>query len=170
MTNRGAAGTTEARTAGLVVLQLAGSFVLGLLTGVVGTTLQPSWSGPVPWGFAVAFALTAAVFLLCGWWTGSRGGTLAAVAGWLFVAVLASLPRPEGDLVLTAETADEVWRWGGLALAVLSLTVPYSLLPRAVVLSPRPAAGARPGPPPGSPAGRPPVWGPPPGHGDAQAP
>lgn len=117
----------RARVAAAHVLAL----VLGLLAGALGSFLQAASLdlGPLtlPYGIVAAFVLSGVAFLAAEQGTGGRSGRVAAVLGWLLGVVPLAIPRPEGDLVVTAGTRGLVWLFGGTVLAGLSLAAPARL-------------------------------------------
>lgn len=104
------------------------ALLLGLVAGALGSFLQAASLdvGPValPYGIVAAFVLSGVAFLAAETGTGGRSGRVAAVLGWLLGVVPLAIPRPEGDLVVTASTRGMLWLFGGTVLAGLSLAVP----------------------------------------------
>ncbi len=124
------------------------SLLLGVLVAITGTFLHSTWWGPVPGGLLVGLTGTAAVFVTAGWWARSRAGVITAALGWIIVVTLAGVRRPEGDLLLTGGyLTDHVWLWGGVVVALVALTLPYSWLPREIPMSRSSRTQAGPGSP-----------------------
>ncbi len=101
--------------------------LLGMLVALVGSFLQQaSWFG-LRLGVFVALAASGLIFLIAGWALSSRRGAICAGATWLVtVFLLASWPRPEGDLIFIPRLwASELWLYGGPILAVAAAVLPY---------------------------------------------
>lgn len=97
-----------------------GLFVLGAVTGFAGTLVQPAW---FPGGLLLALAGAAGLFLGGAYATGSRGGAVAPVAGWIVTVILLTASRPEGDFLFGAGGGSYLFLLGGMALAVICATV-----------------------------------------------
>ncbi|WP_214412631.1 DUF6113 family protein [Sphaerisporangium fuscum] len=95
-------------------------FVLGVAYGVV-SGLEHSWPlgdyvPPIP------IVLSAVLFGLlygAGRLMGSKLGAFVPGLGWMLVAMMFSMKRPEGDLVVAAD-APGYWYLGGGALALVA--------------------------------------------------
>lgn len=108
----------------------------GAVTGLAAVALHERW-----WGLLLAAAATAVtlVALPAGWWS-----RLAFALGWTGLAGLVTVPRPEGDYVVSEDAAGYLL----LALALLVLLAGIVTLPiRPGMRSPAPVG-------PGSPARR----------------
>ncbi|WP_424211970.1 DUF6113 family protein [Streptomyces sp. BI20] len=117
------------------LLALLGALLAGVLTGLAGWLAVDVWR-PV--------GLLLALLALLGVCLGSRlavGGPLGVGAvgvGWFLVYVMLSVPRPEGDFLLSASGMGMyVYLLGGVIIAVICATL------RDVV--DRPVSAARPG-------------------------
>lgn len=106
-------------------------FVLGVVFGAVAG-LQHSWDrgGPVPLVPLVPIGLCVVLFFLlygAGRLMSSKLGAFVPGMGWMFVALLFSVKRPEGDLVIAANPAG-YWYLGAGALALVAavLLIPSS--------------------------------------------
>lgn len=106
------------------------ALVAGAAVGVVGSFIHPLTRAGLPVGLLVALALSAAVPAAAGLTVRSRSGAGLVALGWLVAVVTMSLPRSEGDLVVPATALGYSWLLGGTLVAGLTLTWPYSLLPR----------------------------------------
>lgn len=121
----------------LVTVALGGvAFGLAVELAVLECFLLPSYAGPVPVPLSILvaplgnLALPALAYRL----SGSRAVGLAPVAGWLFVVVLAAVPRAEGDLIVTGSLR---------GLAFLLLGAVAAAYAAARVLAVRPVSGDR---------------------------
>ncbi len=98
-------------------------WLVGLALGFYGVFLVPV--GPRPGGVllsvGVAFALAgnAAAALLVRWFTGTRLGAMIVAAGWIPVVLCFGVARPEGDLLLTADTAGYLFLLVGAIVPVV---------------------------------------------------
>ncbi|MFF9767256.1 DUF6113 family protein [Streptomyces sp. NPDC014636] len=97
-----------------------GLFLLGAVTGLAGTLVQPAW---FPGGLLLALAGAAGLFLGGSYATGSRSGAVAPAAGWIVAVVLLTTTRPEGDFLFGAGGGSYLFLLGGMALAVICATV-----------------------------------------------
>lgn len=103
--------------------------VLGFVVGVYGAfsySAVPALG--VPWG---AVATIVANFLMC--WLAGRGmggrlGAAAPFAGWIVAAVLLSVQRADGDLVITAAPGGYLFIFGGTAAAAVAVALTRSSL------------------------------------------
>ena len=93
-------------------LTTVGALVLGLVVGLAGVAVHPTWWGLV---LAVAATLTAAAAL--------PGGRvrLAFALGWVALVVWVMFPRDEGDYVTSADLHG--YALLGLGAALLMATV-----------------------------------------------
>ena len=108
-------------------------FVGGLAAGVLGSFVHASTVGGVPVGLLTGLGLSLAVFVLSGAVLRGRRGVAVATAGWLVAAVMLSLRRPEGDLVVPGTLLGYAWLLGGLVVAALAAAWPYAPSGRAGV-------------------------------------
>lgn len=99
--------------------------VLGLGLGLYGVFLLPA--GPDLGGTVIAVGLLLALFgnaaaaLLVRWLTGTRLGPMTVLIGWVPIVLLFSAARPEGDLLLRANTAGYAFLLlGGLSPVVVT--------------------------------------------------
>lgn len=104
-------------------LAAIGLLVVGALTGIATIALHQ-----LAWGFVLASAATfaTAYALPAGWWS-----RLAFVVGWVGMAGWLSMPRSEGDYLVSSDPA-------GYAVLVLGLV----LLVFGIATLPRPAPGS----------------------------
>ncbi|MEU2713660.1 DUF6113 family protein [Streptomyces sp. NPDC007205] len=104
-----------------------GLFLLGAVTAVAGALVQAAW---FPGGLLLALAGAAGLFLGGAYATGSRGGAVAPVAGWIVAVILLTTSRPEGDFLFGAGGGSYLFLLGGMALAVICATVGAGRQPR----------------------------------------
>lgn len=78
-------------------------FLVAVEVAVLECFLLPSYLGPVPIPLSIPAAVAGNLALpaLALRLTGSRLVGILPVLGWLAVAMLAAVPRPEGDLIIT---------------------------------------------------------------------
>lgn len=111
------------------VLALVAAFALGLAAGITGAFLQnvTVHVGPVrlPLGLLLALGGLAGLLVLTGFVTHSRYALLAPAAGWLVPAFAFSVPRPEGDLIVTSSLTGYGFLLGGSIVIGLALAVPF---------------------------------------------
>ena len=95
----------------------AGLLVAGIATGIAVVALHELW-----WGLALGVGATAlTTFALPpGWWT-----RLAFVLGWVLVVAWLTVPRSEGDYLLS----QDVQGYAVLAVGVVLLIVALGTLP-----------------------------------------
>jgi hypothetical protein len=110
---------------GLAVLMVA--MLLGAMVGAAGSFLQALTVLRFPVGLLLALGATLVIFVGFGKVTQTRRAAVACVAGWLVAVVLAGMPRPEGDVVLTGSLASYVWIFGGVLLGGVAAAWPYGL-------------------------------------------
>ncbi|RJL33421.1 DUF6113 family protein [Bailinhaonella thermotolerans] len=128
-------------------------FVLGVIAAVFWSFMQGWYLGDFPLG---AYLSLAVAFLLT-WGAGRlmRNRLAAVVTGvsWLFVGMVLSMPRPEGDLVLAGPAQGQSWLltpgyvylYGG-ALVVLIAIMMSKAAPQSWILGGVPGqAGGVPG-------------------------
>lgn len=79
------------------------AFLLAVELAVLECFLLPSYLGPVPVPLSIpaAVAVNVALPLVALRLTGSRVVALLPVVAWLAVVVVAAVPRPEGDLIVS---------------------------------------------------------------------
>jgi len=128
---------------------------LWVLLAVIGLGLILPWPGasdplsPVGMGFALAAGVCWAVYIVMGQRVAVRYGAMATPMGMLMAALIVT---PFGWSVAGTALLDPQWLWAGLAVALLSSAIPYSLemyalqqLPKftfSLLLSLEPAVGA----------------------------
>ncbi len=128
---------------------------LWVLLAVVGLGLILPWPGasnpisPVGMGFALAAGVCWAVYIVMGQRVAGRYGAMATPMGMLIAALVVT---PFGWSVAGAALLNPAWLGAGLAVALLSSAIPYSLemyalqhLPKftfSLLLSLEPAVGA----------------------------
>ncbi|MFD8895700.1 DUF6113 family protein [Streptomyces sp. NPDC059558] len=120
---------TAGRIAGCVAL-----LVLGALTGAAGWLVVDLW---FPGGLLLALLAVFGLFLGGRIALGTGFGVGGAAAGWFLSYVMLSVPRPEGDFLLSSSGISMyVYLLGGTVLAVICATMRGSL--------DRPVSAARP--------------------------
>lgn len=103
-------------------------FVLGVLTGLLGSFLVPARVlGVQALGTVTAVVALPAMAWLGGWLTGRRAGAVLPVVGWLVPVIYFAVGRPEGDVIIPGSAA-------GLAFIAVGAIVGSS----ASVLAPPP--------------------------------
>ncbi len=65
-------------------------------------------------------ALNLAAFRAAGWAAGTRTGALVPAAAWLTTTGVLSLPRAEGDVIITSGAGGMLFLFGGAAAALLA--------------------------------------------------
>jgi hypothetical protein len=115
----------------LTVVRVLAVTLLVALAGIVGvcaTFVHASrvdvLGRAVPAGLLIAVSGTAAVLVLGHRVARTRWGTAAVAAGWLLPVLLLSLPRPEGDVVVTEDRAGVTFVVTGVVLAGLAVGMP----------------------------------------------
>ncbi|MFH8625173.1 DUF6113 family protein [Streptomyces vietnamensis] len=96
-------------------------FVLGLLVGTAGSLVQAAW---LPAGLLLALLAAGGLFYGGLRATGTQVGVAAAGGGWLVAVMLLSLGRPEGDGLFGGGVGELLFLFGGMALAVMCVTLP----------------------------------------------
>jgi len=108
---------------------------LGVLVGGVGAfvhNVRATVGGlDVPCGLVAALCGSVGLFVLARRVLASRVGVAAAGAAWLVTALLGSVKRPEGDLVIANTVVGYIYLWGGAILAAVAVTLPTATLPAA---------------------------------------
>jgi Family of unknown function (DUF6113) len=102
------------------------ALVAGIAAAVLGSFTFAYQTRSLPVGLLVALCLCFAVFVTAGLLLRSRGAAASAVVGWLVTVGWLSTQRPEGDLIVPGTTLGYCWLLVGLAVAGLSLAVPYA--------------------------------------------
>ena len=100
------------------LLAAVGLLLVGAVTGLTTVAVHE-----LVWGFVLALVATAAaVFALRpGWWS-----RLAFVLGWVVMVGWLTVPRPEGDYLISQD-----WQgYGVLGFGMLLLVVGLATLPR----------------------------------------
>lgn len=100
------------------VLAALGLLLVGAMTAIATIALHQLW-----WGFVLAFAATlvTAYALPPGWWS-----RLAFVVGWVVMAGWLTMPRDEGDYVVSEDLAG----YAVLGLGLVLLVFGVATLPR----------------------------------------
>ncbi|MDQ3454023.1 MAG: hypothetical protein M3513_00760 [Actinomycetota bacterium] len=112
-------------------------FLVAVEVAVLECFLLPSYLGPVPIPLSIPAAVAGNLALptLALRLTGSRVVGVLPVLGWLTVAVVASVPRPEGDLIVTGSLR-------GLAFLLLGAVAGAYAVARIVVIGPGSGSGS----------------------------
>ncbi|MBA3250148.1 MAG: hypothetical protein H0T66_07565 [Geodermatophilaceae bacterium] len=112
-------------------------FLVAVEVAVLECFLLPSYLGPVPIPLSIPAAVAGNLALpaLALRLTGSRIVGVLPVLGWLTVAVVASVPRPEGDLIVTGSLR-------GLAFLLLGAVAGAYAVARIVVIGPGSGSGS----------------------------
>ncbi|MCB5182077.1 DUF6113 family protein [Streptomyces antimicrobicus] len=98
-----------------------GLLVTGALVGVAGWLVADVW---FPGGLLLALLALLGLFLAGRLLTGTALGVGAAVIGWFLTYVVLSVPRSEGDFLLSsAGISMYVYLLGGTVLAVMCATL-----------------------------------------------
>jgi hypothetical protein len=107
---------------------LAGAVAMlgGLGAGLLGSFVHADTSYGVPVGLLAGLGLSLAVFVTAGLTARSRAPAAGAALGWVVAAVLLSVRRPEGDLVVPGTLLGYVWLLGGTVLAGAAVSWPYA--------------------------------------------
>lgn len=107
-------------TAGRIAA-LLGLLAAGVVTGVAGWLVVDLW---FPGGLALALLALFGLFLGGRIALGTGIGVGAGAAGWFLAYVMLSVPRPEGDLLLSSSGIGMyVYLLGGVVLAVMCATM-----------------------------------------------
>ncbi len=107
---------TAGRIAGCLAL-----LVLGALTGAAGWLVVDLW---FPGGLLLALLAVFGLFLGGRIALGTGFGVGGAAAGWFLSYVMLSVPRPEGDFLLSSSGISMyVYLLGGTVLAVICATM-----------------------------------------------
>ncbi|WP_405529239.1 DUF6113 family protein [Streptomyces avidinii] len=107
---------TAGRIAGCLAL-----LVLGALTGAAGWLVVDLW---FPGGLLLALLAVLGLFLGGRIALGTGFGVGGAAAGWFLSYVMLSVPRPEGDFLLSSSGIGVyVYLLGGTVLAVMCATM-----------------------------------------------
>ncbi|WP_432054091.1 DUF6113 family protein [Streptomyces sp. bgisy022] len=97
-----------------------GLFALGAVVALAGALVQAGW---FPAGLLLALAGEAGLCLGASRAVRSRGGGVAAAAGWTLAVVLLTTSRPEGDFLFAAGSGSYLFLLGGIAVAVICATL-----------------------------------------------
>ncbi|EYR63872.1 membrane protein [Actinotalea ferrariae CF5-4] len=127
---------------GRALLRLLGTGLLGLVVGVVGTSVHRA---EPPWGLVLALLCVLSAGVLARAWTGWAG--MLAVALGVFAAVsLLGGPGPGGDVLVALQPLGVVWYAGALTVALVALLPRrwFSDEPRAAPERRRPAVSPAP--------------------------
>ncbi|WP_106403034.1 DUF6113 family protein [Actinocorallia populi] len=81
--------------------------------------------GSFSFGYSLMIAaalcvLNLAAFRAAGWAAGGRTGALVPAAAWLTTAGVLSMPRSEGDVIITSGAGGMLFLFGGSAAALLA--------------------------------------------------
>ncbi|MFE0603691.1 DUF6113 family protein [Streptomyces sp. NPDC058892] len=101
-----------------------GLLVLGVLTGAAGWLVVDLW---FPGGLVLALLALFGLFLGGRIALGAGLGVGAAAAGWFLTYVMLTVPRPEGDFLLSSSGIGMyAYLLGGAVVAVMCATVTLS--------------------------------------------
>ena len=92
-------------------LNLAGGLALGLVSGIAAVVVHQSW-----W-LLLAFAAAGTTMV----WLRPGAGRVGFAAGWGVVVLRASLPKPEGDYLVSANGAGWTLLAGSLGLLLVAM-------------------------------------------------
>ncbi len=112
-------------------------FLVAVEVAVLECFLLPSYLGPVPIPLSIPAAVAGNLALpaLALRLTGSRIVGVLPVLGWLTVVVIAAVPRPEGDLIVSGSLR-------GLAFLLLGSVAGAYAVARIVVIGPGSGSGS----------------------------
>lgn len=112
-------------------------FLVAVEVAVLECFLLPSYLGPVPIPLSIPAAVAGnlAFPALALRLTGSRIVGVLPVLGWLTVVVIAAVPRPEGDLIVSGSLR-------GLAFLLLGSVAGAYAVARIVVIGPGSGSGS----------------------------
>jgi len=113
-------------------LQLAGSFLVGLLVGVIGAFVQadrfiinaPWGLLVVPWGMVFVILVLVIVIRGATWLVESRWGGSILLAGWIVATIVMAAESPSGDVALSGGGRQWVYLLGGVILGTAAATFP----------------------------------------------
>jgi hypothetical protein len=105
-----------------VIATSVGLFVLGFAVGVAGV-FEHREKAPI--GLLVGLLAEASVVVAAGVGTRSRMGAGLPALGWVISALLGANPRPEGDVLISADGLGYAYLLGGLVLLGLLTLLPY---------------------------------------------
>ncbi|HEX4088462.1 MAG TPA: DUF6113 family protein [Trebonia sp.] len=98
-------------------------FVLGLAQGLLGS-FQYNRS-PVPL-FAILFILILfATCALAGWGLRTYAGGILPAVGWIIASFILAMPRPNGSVIIEANSAGEWYLYGGALAAAAGAVVSF---------------------------------------------
>ncbi|MET9469232.1 DUF6113 family protein [Streptomyces sp. NPDC006544] len=103
------------------IATVLGLLAAGVVTGVAGWLVVDLW---FPGGLVLALLALAGLFLGGRIALGTGIGLGAGAAGWFLAYVILSVPRPEGDFLLSSSGIGMyAYLLGGVVLAVMCATV-----------------------------------------------
>ncbi|MFI0353444.1 DUF6113 family protein [Actinomadura sp. 9N407] len=115
-----AEGPLDAFVAGAAYTALG---LLGALLGLLGSFAHTWTVGAVPVAGIALIAANFAVVRLAGWGMGGRLGAAVPMLCWSAVAVLMSVRRSEGDLIIPGTDAGYLFIVGGLVAGVIAVSL-----------------------------------------------
>lgn len=101
---------------GRVLARLLGTGLLGIVVGVVGTSVHRAQP---PWGLLLALLCVLSAGVLARAWTG-RAGLLAVALGVFAAVSLLGGPGPGGDVLVALQPVGVVWYAGALVVVVVA--------------------------------------------------
>jgi hypothetical protein len=107
----------------LAVAVYVALFVLAVAEGTVGSFQYGQSPAPLVAIGLVVLVLATSVF--AGWGTGSFGGSLVVVAGWLLASFILSMGTPTGSVIITNTVAGKWYLYGGTLAAMLGAVVTF---------------------------------------------
>lgn len=107
--------------------------VLGFVLGVLGG-FHAAWTTPsgVPIVSIAAIVVNLVVFWVTGWAMRSKLGSLLPAVAWLIVAMLLSVRKVEGDLIIAGTLAGQLFLVGGSIAAAVAVGLAPAARPDAL--------------------------------------
>jgi hypothetical protein len=104
-------------------------FVLGAAEGLFGSFHYGG--SPVPFIAILLDLIVFATCLLAGLGLGSYGGGIFPALGWIVASFIFAMPRSNGSVIITANSAGEWYLYGGALAAVVGAIASFYLWTRA---------------------------------------
>lgn len=109
-------GALDGLLGGRGLARLLGTGLLGLVIGVVGTSVHRAQP---PWGLLLALACVLSAGVLARAWTG-RAGLLALALGVFAAVSLLGGPGPGGDVLVALQPVGIAWYVGAVVLVAVA--------------------------------------------------